>query len=100
MTRKLDERQIDRHVGQRIRLARMNEMITIEELARRLGKSPERIQAFERASRRPGPGALLLIARALRVPVWSLFAGADDAESDAGDVRRPGPREVTEEATP
>jgi len=74
---------VEAHVGRRIRHCRWLLGMSQDELAGRLGLSPDEVQRAE-AGEDPLPAArLAAIAQALRVPVAFLFEGlAGQAEDD------------------
>lgn len=67
---------IDKHVGMRVRQARLMRNVTQEVLAEGLGVTFQQIQKNENGSNRISAGRLLQIARKLRMPITFFFDGA------------------------
>jgi transcriptional regulator with XRE-family HTH domain len=78
---------VDLHVGQRLRLRRMQLNMTQDQLARQLGLAFQQIQKYEAAENRLSAGRLFRIAQILDVPVGYFF---DEAAPD----RQGGPRDA------
>lgn len=66
-------RQIDNHVGERIRVRRTELGLTQEDLARQLAISYQQVQKYETAANRISAGRLYEIARELRVGIEYFF---------------------------
>lgn len=75
---------IDRHVGARIRLRRLDLGVSQEQLGSRLGLTFQQVQKYERGLSRVGAGRLYRIARVLGVPVGWFFEGLPDPSLDSG----------------
>jgi len=71
---------VDVEVGQRIRIQRLQSGLSQTSLADQLGVTFQQVQKYEKGVNRVGAGRLTKIAKALGVPVGTLF-GADDAEA-------------------
>ena len=69
MAKKRAPNAVDRHVGQRIRIRRIQVGISQTELANALGLSFQQIQKYERGSNRISIGTLSQIATALRTTI-------------------------------
>jgi transcriptional regulator with XRE-family HTH domain len=69
---------IDRHVGARIRLRRMEIGLSQDRLAEAVGVSFQQIQKYERGTNRVSASMLWEIAGVLRCSVTSLFEGLGD----------------------
>lgn len=76
MPRNTQPAQIDRHVGQRIRMRRMMRSMSQEKLADELGLSFQQVQKYEKGTNRVSAGRLVQIANVLVVPVTFFFDGA------------------------
>jgi len=74
---------IDRHVGSRLRLARLSRSISQCHLAERLGLTFQQIQKYERGTNRVSAGRLYEISRAVDVEVTFFFEGLDKAGATA-----------------
>jgi len=81
-------KSIDQYVGKRIRMARDVAEISQTHLAEQLGLSFQQLQKYECATNRIGAGRLLLVARALNVPITFFFDGLEMAKSDAEQEKR------------
>jgi transcriptional regulator with XRE-family HTH domain len=68
---------VDKLVGQNIRVHRLAAGITQEELGKKLGVTFQQVQKYENGTNRVGSGRLYDIAEMLDVPVKLLFGGAD-----------------------
>jgi transcriptional regulator with XRE-family HTH domain len=66
---------VDRHVGQRIRMQRVLVGMTQQQLATQIGVSCQQQHKYERGADRITAGRLLAIARALDVDVADFFVG-------------------------
>lgn len=67
---------VDRHVGHRIRAARLARRVSQEKLAELLGITFQQVQKYEKATNRISAGRLAVVAEALDLPVAWFFAGA------------------------
>jgi transcriptional regulator with XRE-family HTH domain len=76
-----DPRQIDRHIGERIRTRRQRLDITQEILGRRLGVSFQQIQKFEKGANRIAAAQLFGLADVLKVEISYFFDGLVDRSS-------------------
>lgn len=65
--------EVDRFVGERIRLFRSMVGMSQQKLAERLGVTFQQLQKYERGENRIGAGRLLLAATALGVPITFLL---------------------------
>lgn len=79
-------RQIDNHVGERIRVRRTELGLTQEDLARQLSISYQQVQKYETAANRVSAGRLYEIARELRVDVSYFFDAFDGAKENGAMV--------------
>nr|BBH92197.1 hypothetical protein KTA_03960 [Thermogemmatispora argillosa] len=70
----MDERQARLLFGQHLRALRQQRLLTQEQLAERIEKTPEYISLLERGERAPSFDALLLLAQALELPLPALLA--------------------------
>jgi transcriptional regulator with XRE-family HTH domain len=66
---------VDRHVGQRIRMQRILVGMTQQQMAMQIGVSCQQLHKYERGADRITAGRLLAIARALDVDVADFFVG-------------------------
>jgi transcriptional regulator with XRE-family HTH domain len=76
--------EIDRQVGEAVRLFRTLRRMTADSLAARVGVTMQQISKYESGTNRLSAGMLYLIARELRVPVSTFFE--DGTELD-GSLR-------------
>lgn len=76
---------IDRHVGTRVRMLRLQHRITQSDLADKLGVSFQQVQKYETGANRISASKLYSIAQALEVKPGYFFDGLDDniASQDA-----------------
>ena len=72
-------------LGSKVRAARKRAGITQEELAAKIGKTPESISNIERGRQLPMIDTLAVLAEALAVPLSELF---DDVGAPAQSARR------------
>ena len=70
-------KQIDKHVGARVRAARKHAGMSQTALADRLGVTFQQVQKYEAGTNRIGAGQMFLIARALNLPLDYFYEGAD-----------------------
>ena len=74
-------KQVDEHVGARIRLRRRLLGITQQDLAVALGLTFQQVQKYERGRNRVSASKLYETARALSVHVTYFFEGLEEAET-------------------
>jgi transcriptional regulator with XRE-family HTH domain len=74
---------VDRHVGSRLRLLRMQAGMSQEALGKRLGLTFQQVQKYEKGQNRIGASRLYQLSRILRAPVGFFFEGLPD-ETEAG----------------
>ncbi len=72
---------IDRHVGNRVRIRRLDLGISQQELAGELGLTFQQVQKYEKGANRIGASRLYQLAMCLRVSVNFFFEGLDGADS-------------------
>ena len=80
-----DFHPIDRQVGERIRLRRIQLSMSPTDLARAIGVSPQQIMKYEKGFNRIGAARLWTIVEALKIPVAYLFeedTGVPEADQD------------------
>ena len=80
------DRQIDEHVGERVRLRRILLGHSQEKLADRLGLTFQQVQKYERGSNRIAASRLYKLASILDVPVNFFFDGLDGGPTIAKDL--------------
>ena len=68
---------IDVAVGRNVRIWRMTRGMSQAQLASRLGVTFQQLQKYEVGANRIGTGRLVKVAAVLRVPIATLFEGAD-----------------------
>jgi transcriptional regulator with XRE-family HTH domain len=78
-----DTQQIDRHVGQKVRLRRTLMNMSQEKLGDALGVTFQQIQKYERGVNRIGAGRLFYISSILQVPVSFFYEGLGQSASGA-----------------
>ncbi|WP_421710352.1 helix-turn-helix domain-containing protein [Algihabitans sp.] len=71
-------RNIDQHVGRRIRQARALRGLSMEKLAQALGISYQQLQKYEVGSNRVSCGRLWLIGQTLDLPIGFFFDGLEN----------------------
>ena len=71
---------VDLHVGKRIRERRQHVHMSQDQLAEKLGVSPQQVQKYERADTRISASRLHEVSTILKVPVAYFFAGTDQQE--------------------
>lgn len=71
-------KEIDRHVGQRLRQRRVELGLTQADIARHVGVTYQQAHKYETGISRISAGRLLLFARALGVGVTYFYDGWDD----------------------
>ena len=74
----LTAREVDIHVGQRMRQRRESFGVSQGQLGRHLGLTFSQVQKYEKGTNRIGAGRLLMIAEFLDVPVQYFFEGLDE----------------------
>lgn len=72
---------VDQHVGERLRMKRIELGFSQTELGNRLGITFQQVQKYEKGSNRIGASRLWRISQALEVPVSWFFEGLDKLES-------------------
>lgn len=77
--------EIDRHVGSRLRVRRLQVKMSQETLGERMGISFQQVQKYEGGSNRISASRLFLIAHALDVLVAYFFEGLDERGKLAGE---------------
>ncbi|WP_119165986.1 helix-turn-helix domain-containing protein [Algihabitans albus] len=77
-------RNIDQHVGRRIRQARALRGLSMEKLAQALGISYQQLQKYEVGSNRVSCGRLWLIGQTLDLPIGFFFDGLENEGLAAG----------------
>jgi transcriptional regulator with XRE-family HTH domain len=83
-------RQIDQHVGERIRLRRTELGLTQDQLAQALEVSYQQIQKYETGANRISAGRAYEIARKLGVDIIYLFEGLAPETDHVGSVEHGG----------
>ena len=68
---------IDRHVGQRVKIRRIQLGMSQASVAEKMGVSFQSVQKFETATNRISAARLYKISRILDVPIHYFFAGYD-----------------------
>lgn len=77
MKRGQDVEAMTRHIAGRVKAARLEAGMSMEELARPLGVTFQQIQKYEKASNRISSGSLVIISRTLAKPVAWFYEGYD-----------------------
>ena len=77
MPNKRSPREVDVHVGKRVRVARLARKITQEGLAHQLGITFQQVQKYEKGRNRISVGRLHQIASAVAVPITFFFDGVN-----------------------
>jgi transcriptional regulator with XRE-family HTH domain len=72
---------VDLAVGRNVRIWRMARGLSQAELANRLGVTFQQLQKYEVGTNRIGTGRLVKVAAVLRIPIQTLFEGADSDPS-------------------
>jgi transcriptional regulator with XRE-family HTH domain len=78
---------IDAHVGQRIRILRMNAGISQSALGSQLGVSFQQIQKYEQGKNRIGAGRAFEIAQIFQVPVAALYPDSQSSSAESPATR-------------
>lgn len=81
--------QVDRFVGERIRLYRSMVGLSQQKLAEKLGVTFQQLQKYERGENRIGAGRLLMVATALGIPITFLLDEAGFAQRQASVQMKP-----------
>jgi transcriptional regulator with XRE-family HTH domain len=71
---------VDKHVGSRVRLLRMQAGMSQEALGDKLGLTFQQIQKYEKGQNRIGASRLFQLSRIFRTPVGFFFEGLDVAD--------------------
>jgi transcriptional regulator with XRE-family HTH domain len=85
----LTAREVDAHVGQRMRQRREALGVSQGQLGRHLGLTFSQVQKYEKGTNRIGAGRLHLLAGFLGVPVQFFFEGLDGEATAAASARPP-----------
>ena len=80
---------IDRHVGQRVRVARLAKGMSQTGLADAVGLTFQQIQKYEKGTNRVSASKLFLFAGVLGVDVGYFFAGVEEGTDAHGKVAEP-----------
>src|SRR5947209_20083102 len=75
--------QIDKIVGQHIKIRRVAEGMSQTELADKLGLTVQQVQKYEKGTNRVGAGRLFRIAEILQVPLTAVFEGSETAHRES-----------------
>ncbi|MEM8813260.1 MAG: helix-turn-helix transcriptional regulator [Pseudomonadota bacterium] len=75
--------EIDIHVGQRLRLARVLRGLSQDELGKKVGVTFQQIQKYERGANRVSAGRLVALAKALELEILFFFQDLEDADTTA-----------------
>lgn len=78
--------QYERDLGHRIRLRRVEQKMSQDELGKKLGVSFQQVQKYEKGVNRIGAGRLEEIARALEVPVSFFFGSNGNGKQQQQEV--------------
>jgi transcriptional regulator with XRE-family HTH domain len=76
---------VDRIVGRNIRIQRLAKGLSQTELASSLGVTFQQVQKYEKGTNRVGSGRLLLISKALGIPLLDLFEGSKVSTSKSDE---------------
>jgi len=76
---------IDRHVGKKLKLRRINLGLSQQELGKRMNITFQQIQKYEKGINRVSSGKLYELSKILKVPVGYFFEGIDDETSDSSE---------------
>ena len=85
----LTAREVDTHVGQRMRQRREALGVSQGQLGRHLGLTFSQVQKYEKGTNRIGAGRLHLLAGFLGVPVQFFFEGLEGEPTTAPSSGRP-----------
>lgn len=80
--RSYPEREIDEHIGSRIRMRRNETQVSQADLAEMIGLTFQQVQKYEKGANRIGGSRMLQIARALGVRVSYFFEGLEEDGSE------------------
>lgn len=80
-TNKKSPNPVDRYIGQRIRIRRMQLNMSQEKLGDELRLTFQQVQKYEKGANRVGASRMADIARVLQVPVAWFFEGAPGKDS-------------------
>lgn len=80
---------VDRHIGARIRMRRIQIGLSQERLAEAIGLTFQQVQKYEKAQNRVGGSRLGQIARALEVEVGFFYEGAPQPGQPPGIAQDP-----------
>jgi transcriptional regulator with XRE-family HTH domain len=75
----VNPKPVDKIVGSNIRAQRLNNGMSQETLAKRIGLTFQQVQKYEKGTNRVGGSRMVQIAEALDVPVNILFEGTQSA---------------------
>jgi transcriptional regulator with XRE-family HTH domain len=75
-------RNVDAHVGQRVRALRLTCGMSQEKLAEKLDLTFQQVQKYEKGLNRISASRLYELAGIFRVPVGALFEGLEQAEAN------------------
>jgi len=73
--------EIDIHVGQRLRLARVLRGLSQDELGKKVGVTFQQIQKYERGANRVSAGRLVALAKALELEILFFFQELDETQT-------------------
>lgn len=73
--------EIDIHVGQRLRLARILRGLSQDELGKEVGVTFQQIQKYERGTNRVSAGRLVALAKALDLEILFFFQDLEDVQT-------------------
>ena len=73
--------EIDVHVGQRLRLARILRGLSQDELGKKVGVTFQQIQKYERGANRVSAGRLVALAKALELDILFFFQDLEQAQT-------------------
>ncbi|WP_041679351.1 helix-turn-helix domain-containing protein [Rhizobium etli] len=72
---------VDRHVGQQIRIRRMQSNVSLGDLGAGIGVSLQQVQKYESGKNRVSASMLYELANCLKIPVSRFFEGLPDPET-------------------
>ncbi|MBB2754859.1 UNVERIFIED_ORG: transcriptional regulator with XRE-family HTH domain [Rhizobium aethiopicum] len=75
---------VDRHVGQQIRIRRMQSNVSLGDLGAGIGVSLQQVQKYESGKNRVSASMLYELANCLKIPVSRFFEGLPDPETTQG----------------
>ncbi|WP_064826125.1 helix-turn-helix domain-containing protein [Rhizobium phaseoli] len=75
---------VDRHVGQQIRIRRMQSNVSLGDLGAGIGVSLQQVQKYESGKNRVSASMLYELANCLKIPVSRFFEGLPDPETLQG----------------